>query len=176
MSTNAPQPGRVLVFTGEGKGKTTAALGLCLRAYGHGLRVCVVQFIKSRTDTGEVKAAEALGGRFEVLPVGAGFVRQQGGTPEDRARAADALELARTKMAECDVLVLDEVNGAVKLGLIPAESVVGLIQDKPDGLHLVLTGRDAARSVVDAADTVTDMTAVKHAFDSGEGAGRGIEF
>ena len=166
----------MLVFTGEGKGKTTAALGLGLRAWGHGLRVCVVQFIKCCTDTGEVKAAEALGERFQVLPVGAGFVRQQGGTPEDRARAAEALELARTKMTECDVLVLDEINGAVKLGLIPAEGVVGLIEDKPDELHIVLTGRDAAPSVVGAADTVTDMADVKHAFDSGEQARRGIEF
>jgi cob(I)alamin adenosyltransferase len=166
----------VLVFTGEGKGKTTAALGLGLRAWGHGLRVCVVQFIKSRTDTGEVKAAEALGERFEVLPAGAGFVRQQGGTPEDRARAAEALELARAKMAACDVLVLDEINGAVKLGLIPVESVLALIQDRPGELHLVLTGRDAAASIIDAADTVTNMAAVKHDCDAGGEAGLGIEF
>ena len=166
----------MLVFTGDGKGKTTAALGLGLRGWGHGLRVCVVQFIKSCTDTGEEQAAEALGDRFEVLPAGAGFVRQQGGTPEDRARAAEALELARTKTTECDVLVLDEINGAVKLGLIPVESVLALIQERPRELHLVLTGRDAAASVIDAADTVTDMGAVKHDFDAGGEAGRGIEF
>ena len=166
----------MLVLTGEGKGKTTAALGLGLRAYGHGLRVCVIQFIKERADAGEVKAAEALGDRFEVLPAGAGFVRQQGGTPEDRNRAAGALELARGKMKACDVLVLDEINGAVKLGLIPAASVVELIQHKPDELHMVLTGRDADPAVIDAADTVTDVVSIKHAFDAGGRAGRGIEW
>jgi cob(I)alamin adenosyltransferase len=166
----------VLVLTGEGKGKTTAALGLGLRAYGHGLRVCVIQFIKERANTGEVKAAEALGDGFEVLPAGAGFVRQQGGTPEDRERAAGALELARGKMTVCDVLVLDEINGAVKIGLIPVENVLALIHDRPGELHLVLTGRDAAQSVIDAADTVTDMAAVKHDFDAGGEAGLGIEF
>jgi len=176
LSANAPQPGRVLVFTGDGKGKTTAALGLALRAHGHGLRVCIIQFIKSRTDVGEVMAVEALGPGIELLPMGGGFVRQEGGTPADRARAAEALELARAKMAECDVLVLDEINGAVKLKLISLDDVLGLIRDKPRELHVVLTGRGAHPSVIDAADTVTDMTSVKHAYDAGVTAQRGIDF
>ena len=176
MSANAPQPGRVLVFTGDGKGKTTAALGLALRAHGHGLRVSIIQFIKSRTDVGEVMAVEALGPGIELLPMGAGFVRQEGGTPADRARAAEALELARARMSECDVLVLDEINAAVKLKLVALDDVLALIRGKPDELHVILTGRDAHPSVIDAADTVTDMTSVKHAHDAGVTAQRGIDF
>lgn len=176
MRANAPQPGRVLVFTGDGKGKTTAALGLALRAHGHGLRVCIIQFIKSRTDIGEVMAVEALGPGIELFPMGAGFVRQEGGTPADRARAAEALELARAKMSECDVLVLDEINGAVKLKLISVDDLLSLVKDKPRELHIVLTGRDAHPFLIDAADTVTDMTSVKHAYDAGVTAQRGIDF
>ncbi|MFH1732953.1 MAG: cob(I)yrinic acid a,c-diamide adenosyltransferase [Planctomycetota bacterium] len=176
MRANAPQPGRVLVFTGDGKGKTAAALGLALRAHGHGLRVCIIQFIKSRTDVGEVMAAQALGPGLELFPMGAGFVRQEGGTPADRARAAEALDLARARMSECDVLVLDEINGAVKLKLIAVDDLLALIRGKPEELHVILTGRDAHPLVIEAADTVTDMTSVKHAYDAGVTAQRGIDF
>jgi len=176
LSANVPQAGRVLLFTGDGKGKTTAALGLGLRAYGRGLRVCVVQFIKNRTDTGEVLAGEMLGDRFEILPAGAGFVREPGGTPEDRARAAEALGLARAKMTECDVLVLDEVNVAVDLGLIAADAVLDLIGSRPAAVHVVLTGRNAPAELTAAADTVTDMAAIKHPFGEGRPADAAIDF
>ncbi len=174
MSTHAP-PGRVLLFTGDGKGKTTAALGLGLRALGRGLRVCVVQFIKSRRDTGEIQAAAAFGNRFEILPAGRGFVKGQGGEPEDRALARAALELARHKMHECDLLVLDEVNCAVKAGLLEVDDVLALLRQKPAALHVVLTGRDALPQLVAAADTATDMRNLKHAYDNGSQAMPGVE-
>ncbi|MFO7898897.1 MAG: cob(I)yrinic acid a,c-diamide adenosyltransferase [Planctomycetota bacterium] len=176
MSGERNSPGRVLVFTGDGKGKTSAALGLGLRALGHGLRVCVIQFIKSRRDVGEVEAAQRLGDHFEVLPCGRGFVREPGGTPEDRAAAKAGLELAREKAGQCDVLILDEVHEAIRLGLFDTGDVLDLLRNKPAGLHLVLTGRGAPDELIDAADTVTEMTNVKHAFDAGADAAEGIEF
>jgi len=179
LSQGKPQargPGRVLLFTGDGKGKTTAAFGLGLRAAGHGMTVCAVQFIKERTDVGEVKAARQLGERFEVHPTGCGFVRTQGGTPEDRAAAARAMDLARRKVDECDVLILDEVCGAVDLGLLDVSEVTGLLASRPPGVHLVLTGRRAPAELVQIADTVTEMRNVKHAYDSGADAAPGVEF
>lgn len=178
MSHTAPTgtpPGRVLLFTGDGKGKTTAALGLGLRAFGHGLSVCVVQFIKNKRDTGEVKAAKLLGERFSVFPMGRGFVMSKGGTAADRARAAEALELARRKTKECDVLVLDEINSAVKEELLDVRDVLSLIEGRPRNLHVILTGRDAHPDLVRAADTVTSMTNIKHGHDDGISAAPGIE-
>jgi len=179
LSANPPAGsprGRVLLFTGDGKGKTTAALGMGLRAFGHGSNVCVIQFIKSRHDTGEVKAAKHLGGRFEVIPMGRGFVVRNGGTAEDRSRAADALELARTKMHRCDVLILDEINCAVKKGLLSVSDVLSLVEARPPSLHIILTGRDAHPGLVQAADTVTDMVKLKHAYDAGAEALPGVEY
>ncbi|MFW6158263.1 MAG: cob(I)yrinic acid a,c-diamide adenosyltransferase [Planctomycetota bacterium] len=176
MSDERRSPGRILLFTGDGKGKTSAALGLGLRALGHDLRVSVIQFIKSRRDVGEVEAAQRLGDRFEILPCGRGFVTEPGGTPEDRAAARAGLELAREKAADCDVLILDEVHEAIRLGLFDAGDVLGLLRGKPAGLHVVLTGRGAPDELIDAADTVTEMANVKHAFDAGTDAAEGIEF
>ncbi len=179
MSANPPagsSRGRVLLFTGDGKGKTTAALGMGLRAFGHGRKVCVIQFIKSREDTGEVKAAEQLGGRFEVLPMGRGFVVRNGGTAEDRSRAADALKLARTRMHQCDVLILDEINCAVKKSLLSVSDVLSLIEARPPSLHIILTGRDAHPDLVEVADTVTNMVKLKHAHDAGTEALPGVEY
>jgi len=171
----AEQPGRVLIFTGDGKGKTTAALGLGLRAFGRGLGVCVVQFIKSRRDTGEVNAARALGARFQIFPMGRGFVTKQGGTEPDRAMAAEALGLARRKMSECDVLVLDEINCSVKAGLLAVDDVLALLETRPKALHVVLTGRGAHPRLIAAADTVTEINSIRHAHDSGTPAAPGIE-
>ena len=108
--------------------------------------------------------------------MGCGFVKEKGGTAEDRAAAAEAMELARTKMHQCDVLILDEVNNAVKEGLVTVEAVLDLLGAKPPGLHVVLTGRDAHQSLVAAADTATDMVKLKHAYDGGTKAVPGIEY
>lgn len=175
MTAERPK-GRVILLTGEGKGKTTAALGLALRAAGHDMKTCVVQFIKGRTDVGEVRAAARLGGHLEILPCGAGFVRERGGTPEDREKAAEALQTARDRMNRCGLLVLDEINQAVDLGLLEVSDVLEVLRSRPEPLHIVLTGRGAPPELVAEADTVTEMTARKHAYDSGAPAVPGIEY
>jgi len=171
--------GLVIVHTGPGKGKTTAALGLALRAVGQGMRVAMVQFIKGSWKYGELKAPEFLPG-FEIQPMGRGFVNLGAPTPdpEDVALARQSLEAAREKVmsGRYDLVILDEINYAVDYGLVPVEEVLRLIRDKPEPVHLVLTGRNARPEVVEAADLVTEMREVKHPFRAGIKAQKGIEF
>ena len=174
MSTTKPN-GRIILYTGNGKGKTTAAIGLALRAFGHGMRVCVIQFIKSNSATGEHKAISQLGDRFQIHAMGRGFVLKPCGTPEDRAAAKDAIALARSKMNDCDMLILDEVNCAVDLKLLDAGEIVELVKSRPPHLHLVMTGRAAPQALIELADTATEMKNIKHAGDSGSPAVNGIE-
>ncbi len=173
--------GLIIIFTGEGKGKTSAALGIALRAVGHRMYVSVVQFIKSSSATGEAKAAERLSPELEFVSLGKGFVSCCGDTTplaEHRQRAADALELARQRMSSgaWDVLILDEINTAVSLGLVDVSDVLSLIRNKPPKLHLILTGRNAHPDFVAAADMVTEMRLVKHPYDKGVEAQKGIDF
>lgn len=174
-----PRRGLVIVHTGNGKGKTTAALGLALRAVGQGLKVSMVQFIKGSWKYGELRAPEFLPG-FEIRAMGRGFVDlgNPEPNPEDVALAQETLAAAREKVlsGQYDMVILDEVNYAVSYGLLDVESVVRLIQEKPPELHLVLTGRDARPEVVDVADLVTEMREIKHAFREGVKAQKGIEF
>jgi len=171
--------GLVIVHTGNGKGKTTAALGLALRAVGQGLTVAMVQFIKGSWKYGELRAPEFLPG-FEIQPMGRGFVDLGNAEPhpEDVALARETFAAAREKVVSgrYDMVILDEVNYAVSYGLLDVESVLGLIREKPAPVHLVLTGRDARPEVVEAADLVTEMREVKHAFRQGVKAQKGIEF
>ncbi len=169
--------GLVMVFTGDGKGKTTAAIGTAVRACGHGMRVCMIQFIKGDRQTGEVKVAERLSPYFEILPLGRGFVGR--GREGEHVRAAkEALRVAREKMVSerYQILILDEVNNAISLGLIGLEELLNLIEDKPDDLHLILTGRDAHPAVIDRADLVTEMKDIKHPYRRGVRAQKGIDF
>lgn len=175
------QNGLVIVYTGDGKGKTSAALGTALRAAGHKMFVSVIQFVKSLSDTGEAMAAERLKPEIEFITMGKGFVMGDQGSvpfPEHRKAAQDALALARQRARSgfWDVLVLDEVNNAVKLGLIEVEDVMELIKGKSQKLHLVLTGRDAHRDIIEAADLVTEMKTVKHPYDKGLPAVKGIDY
>jgi len=177
MSKNA-QRGLVIVHTGAGKGKTTAALGLVFRAWGHGMRICVLQFIKRKNrNLGEVKAAARLG--IEWHQVGEGFVWHPTQDARARASAHRAWALAQDKIASgaYDLIVLDEFTYLLKFGWLNAgEVLTWLAEHKPPELHLVLTGRDALPELVEYADLVTDMGNVKHPFDEGVGAQRGIEF
>ncbi|MDR2724718.1 MAG: cob(I)yrinic acid a,c-diamide adenosyltransferase [Candidatus Adiutrix sp.] len=171
--------GLVLVATGDGKGKTTAALGTTLRALGQGLRVAFLQFIKNQ-ETGEgLFLADHAARRPESLfyrRLGLGCFRGKP-RPEDLAQAALALALARELAAkDYDLLVLDEICVAQALGLIETAEVVRLIETRRPGLHLFLTGRGAAPEIVALADTVTEMKPVKHAYEKGVPARRGLEF
>ena len=179
--------GLVIVHTGNGKGKTTAALGMGIRAWGQGLRVLVLQFIKGSWKYGELKAAEQLGSRFTIKPLGEGFVNHARGgatqsdverTESHRLAAAEALKRAKTAITSgnWDMIILDESNYAVKFGLITLEDVLELISLKPASVHLVLTGRDARPELIERADLVTEMKPIKHPYEQGISAQPGIEF
>ena len=175
--------GLVLVHTGEGKGKTTAAIGLAVRAWGDGFRILILQFIKGSWKYGELAALKALAeidGRIEIRPSGIGFTRKA--TAEEmtthRKKAQAALQEAASEMTsgQWDMIVLDEINYALKFGLLEEQEVLELLSQKPADLHLVLTGRDALPAVIDRADLVTEMRLIKHPFQKGIRAQKGIEF
>jgi cob(I)alamin adenosyltransferase len=169
--------GCIQVYTGEGKGKTTAALGLAFRAAGRGLKVVVLQFMKGPVLTGEIAASEHVPG-LEIRPLGRdGFIGPKGPSPEDVALAEKGVEESRNLLAakSCDVLILDEINVAVSMGLVSEQTVLRLIEARPENMELVLTGRDAPVSFQESADLVTTMTCTKHYFDQGQRARIGIE-
>jgi cob(I)alamin adenosyltransferase len=165
------------VNTGDGKGKTTAALGLLLRAWGRGMRVAMFQFIKSRTGRwGESRAAAKLG--ISMTPLGDGFTWDSKNIEHDR-------ELARSGWALCsdallagqhDVIVLDELTYCLKYGWLTQEEVLSALRRRPPAMHVVITGRDAPPWLVEYADLVTEMTLVKHPYQSGVRAQPGVEF
>lgn len=170
---------RVVLLTGDGKGKTTAALGMVLRAAGHGLKVCVVQFMKGRRDTGEARALPLLPG-VELHVCGKGFVRQREGPVfEAHAEAArDGLRLAagRLRDAAYGMVVLDEVCGAVACGLLDAAQVCAALDGASAGMVVVLTGRDACPELIETADTVSRIESVKHGMETGCPAQKGVEW
>ena len=174
--------GLVLVHTGEGKGKTTAALGLALRAWGDGLRVLILQFIKGSRDYGELTAIERLSGldgRIEVRQCGLGFTRREAGHEEEHREAARrAMEEAEEAMGSgrWDMLILDEINYAVSFGLIGEDALLRLLDGRPSRMHLVLTGRNAPPALLERADLVTEMRLLKHPYQKGIRAQKGIEF
>jgi cob(I)alamin adenosyltransferase len=170
--------GLVIVNTGEGKGKSTAALGLILRAWGRDFRICVVQFIKAETGQwGEVKAARKLG--IEWHSTGDGFTWTSKDMKQTIARAAKGWELAQEKISsgQYDLILLDEFTYALHFGWLDTAQVIDWLKaNKPPDLHLVITGRDAPAALVAYADLVTEMLAIKHPFDEGIKAQAGIEF
>ena len=172
------EKGLVQVYTGDGKGKTTAALGLALRAVGRGLRVVIIQFLKADASTGELVSAKRLWPELKIKSMGrAGFIGPEGPTAQDRALAEAALREARdiAHNGTCDVLVLDEINVAVSLGLVAEAMVCELIETKSDHVELVLTGRGAPDSIMKRAHLVTTMESTRHYFDHGQSARHGIE-
>lgn len=173
----ALEQGCVQVYTGNGKGKTTASLGLALRAVGRGLKVCVFQFIKGGGRYGEHLAAEKLAPLLTIIQTGRpGWVNTKDIT-EDRRTAQEALVQAQELLTsgEFDLFICDEINGAVGFGLIDVEQVLDLISRKPEKTELVLTGRNAHQRVIEAADLVTEMREIKHYYKAGVPARTGIE-
>ena len=170
--------GLTQVYTGDGKGKTSAAFGLALRALGRGLKVYVIQFIKGGFDYGELYVVERLP-NFKMKAFGRGkFVTDVPPTEDDVNLAEEAFELARLVIGggEYDVVVLDEINVALHLKLIETKQVVDLIKRKPKHVELILTGRSAPPEIIELADLVTEMREVKHPFTKGVPPRRGIEY
>lgn len=170
--------GQVQVYTGHGKGKTTASLGLAMRAVGRGLKVCMVQFIKGGGQYGEHLAAEKLAPLLTIHQTGRdGWLNKGNLDPEDLRIAREALELAREALTggAYDLVILDEINGAAWFGLFGVDDILQLIAARPDRVELVLTGRSAASEVIEAADLVTEMCEVKHYYQRGIPARAGIE-
>ncbi|MGM0365220.1 MAG: cob(I)yrinic acid a,c-diamide adenosyltransferase [Actinomycetota bacterium] len=173
--------GLVLVNTGDGKGKTTAAFGLALRAAGHNLRVLILQFIKGPWVSGEVKACRSIP-HIVIKQLGSGFIKFKDGRPDidqkliEEAEKAIAYAKEEIGAGKYDLIILDEINNMVDYGLVDADKLVDIIEKKPKDLILVLTGRNVDSRVAAAADTVTEMREVKHAFGSGIKAIKGIEY
>jgi cob(I)alamin adenosyltransferase len=173
--------GLVIVYTGDGKGKTTAALGLCVRAVGWGNKIRIIQFIKSDWEYGELKGIARLAPDIEMDVMGAGCIGILGDDKpleEHRSAAGRAMEKAREAiaMARYDIVILDEINIATHMGLITVDEVLQLIAGRPQRTHLVLTGRYADPEVIDAADLVTEMQEIKHPFQKGQVSRRGIDY
>jgi cob(I)alamin adenosyltransferase len=171
------ESGCTQVYTGNGKGKTTAALGLALRAVGRGLKVCVFQFIKGGGPYGEHLIADKLAPLFSIIQTGQpGWVNTKD-ISADRTIAQEALVRAREMLisGDFDLFICDEINGAVGFGLIDVEQVLELIRLRPEKVELVLTGRNAHERVVEAADLVTEMREIKHYYKAGVPARTGIE-
>ena len=172
--------GLILINTGPGKGKTTAAMGTALRAIGNGLRVLMLQFLKGSWHYGELDAVEAFGGNFVMKQMGRGFVKIGGAEtdPEDVKMVEAAWDEAREAIlsGEWDMVILDEINYAISYGMLDPAKVVETLKTRPPMVHVILTGRNAHPSLMEIADTVTEMREVKHAYQKGILAQRGIEY
>ena len=175
------EDGLVIVYTGGGKGKTTAALGMALRAVGYQHKVCMIQFIKGSWHYGEMDSSKKLSPEFELIPAGKGFggiIDDKSPREEHQKYAEEAIKTCKEKIQseKYDLVILDEINYAVNLGLIDIESVIELIKSKPKNLDLVLTGNHAKAEIIELADLVTEMKEIKHPFQAGIKAKKGIDF
>jgi cob(I)alamin adenosyltransferase len=170
----------IIVNTGPGKGKTTAAMGTALRAVGQGMRVLMLQFLKGSWHYGELDAVQAFGDKFVLRQMGRGFVKVGGAEtdPEDVRMVEEAWAEAERAIlsGEWDMVILDEINYAISYGMLDPAKVVKVLQQKPPMVHVILTGRNAHSTIIALADTVTEMRQVKHAYEQGVMAQRGIEY
>ena len=172
--------GLIIVNTGPGKGKTTAAMGTALRAVGQGMKVLMLQFLKGSWHYGELDAVQAFGDRFVMKQMGRGFVKVGGAEtdPEDVRLVEQAWAEAEKAIlsGEWDLVVLDEINYAISYGMLDPNKVAAALKKRPEMVHVILTGRNAHPTILDLADTVTEMRQVKHAYEKGVEAQRGIEY
>jgi cob(I)alamin adenosyltransferase len=173
--------GLIIVYTGPGKGKTTAALGAAFRAVGQGMKVLMVQFLKGSWHYGELDAAKMVGeDKLRLLPMGRGFVKlgAEKPDPNDVRLVEQAWEFASEKIrsSEYDVVILDEINYAITYKMLDADRVVDALRQKPEMVHVILTGRNANPKIVELADLVTEMREVKHPYQKGIEAQRGIDY
>ncbi len=172
--------GLIIVNTGPGKGKTTAAMGTALRAVGQGMRVLMLQFLKGSWHYGELDAVQAFGEKFVMKQMGRGFVKvgAEKPDPEDVRMVEEAWNQSAEAIlsGRWDVVILDEINYAISYGMLDPGKVAETLRKKPDMVHVILTGRNAHPTIIDLADTVTEMRQVKHAYEKGVMAQRGIEY
>ena len=173
--------GLTIVYTGKGKGKTTASLGIALRATGYKKKICMIQFIKGSWHYGEMESSKRLEPEFEMVAIGKGFVGiiDDKSPKEDHQKIAkEAIRISNEKIqsGKYDIVILDEINYAVNLNLISLDDVLDLIKSKPENVDLVLTGNYAKEEVIEAADLVTEMKEIKHPFQKGIKAKEGIDF
>ncbi len=172
--------GLIIVFTGNGKGKTTAAMGQALRAVGQGMKVLMLQFIKGTWDYGELGSIRRLDPDFVIKPLGKGFVRSK--SKLDNGEAIENInqswEQAEKEILsdKYDMVILDEINYVIDFDLLPIDKMLTLLKKKPKRLHIILTGRNAHEKVIEQADLVTEMKEVKHQYSKGIKAQKGIEF
>lgn len=183
LATKTIEKGLLIVHTGKGKGKSTAAFGLAARAIGNGLKVGIVQFVKGKWETGERMVLERFPEQVTIRTMGEGFTWET----QDRARdikaaenawsvAQDMIEASRGNNPLYDMVILDELNIVLRYDYLPLDEVISVLSEKPADLHVVVTGRNAKDALIDAADLVTEMTQIKHPFRSGVKAQKGIEF
>jgi cob(I)alamin adenosyltransferase len=168
----------LLVFTGNGKGKTTSALGLAFRAMGHGLPVCMIQFIKGNWRYGELEAADRFAALFDVHVMGRGFTWQSDDLGKDVEAALAAWNFTKKTIeaGQYHLLILDELTYLITYGILDEQTILHGLAARPDGMHIVVTGRGATSGLIEAADLVTEMRDVKHHYAAGIMAQKGIEF
>lgn len=170
--------GYIQVYTGNGKGKTTASLGLSVRAAGHGLKTVIIQFMKGWIDYGELKGVGMLAPYVEIHQAGRDtFVKRNDPDPEDVRLARDGWDLAKATILgkKADLVVLDEINCAADFGLLPVGEILEVLSRKPDGMEIVLTGRGAPPEFIAIADLVTEMKEIRHYYAKGVDARVGVE-
>ena len=170
--------GLLIVHTGNGKGKTTAALGLAMRALGHDLKVCIIQFIKGSWKYGELFSAERFQENLEFYVMGNGFTWKSADLDHDKQIAREAWEFAQKTIAseKYHLVILDELTYLLNYGIINEADLIECVTNKPENLHVVITGRDAPPALVEVADLVTEMREIKHPYKQGINAQKGIEF
>jgi cob(I)alamin adenosyltransferase len=179
LATKTIEKGLLIVHTGKGKGKSTAAFGMVFRMLGHGEKVAIVQFVKGRWQTGERVALEKFGDLVSINTMGEGFTWETQDRQRDLAAARAAWERAKTliKAGEHRLVLLDEINIVLRYDYLPIEEIVVFLRDeKPEHVHVIVTGRNAKDELIEIADLVTEMEMIKHPFRSGVKAQRGIEF
>ena len=184
LATKTKEKGLLIVHTGKGKGKSTAAFGLVTRAIGNDMRVGVVQYVKGKWETGERKVLEHFPDQVEIKTMGEGFTWDTQDRARDIAAAKAAweaskamIEASRGPDPQFDMVLLDELNIVLRYDYLPLEEVIAFLNNKPEDLHVIVTGRNAKEELIEAADLVTEMTQVKHPFrEQGVKAQKGIEF
>ncbi|MCR9214509.1 MAG: cob(I)yrinic acid a,c-diamide adenosyltransferase [Proteobacteria bacterium] len=183
LATKTIEKGLLIVHTGKGKGKSTAAFGLAARAIGNGMKVGVIQYVKGKWETGERKVLDAFPDQVEIHSMGEGFTWETQDRERDIRAAEKAwekskamIEASRGDNPEFDMVILDELNIVLRYDSLPLADVVEFLKNKPENLHVVVTGRNAKEELIEAADLVTEMTQIKHPFRSGVKAQVGIEF